>query len=401
MRPRILLFSGKGGVGKTSVAAATGVRAAELGYRTIILSLDIAHSLSDAFDLPVSLHEKNEGRPVRIADRLDIQEIDVQEELERWWSEVYKYLAAVFNAAGMGDLVAEEMAILPGMEEIIGLLYINQYLEERSYDVIILDCAPTGESLRFISLPSALEWFMDKIFHLERTVMRVVRPMARPFTPIPLPDDSYYAAIERLYQRLKGVDKYLLDHQVTTARLVTNAEKMVVRETQRAFMYLCLYELAVDAVIVNKLIPSHVMDAHFANWLTTQMGYVEQIEEYFAPIPILKAPLFESEIVGWERLRRLALELYGSQDPTRVLYAEKPYQYRFEDGRYLLQLKLPFASREHIELYRDAGELILRIGSFKRHVLLPHKLLKSRIRSASYKGDSLIIEFTEPQESGA
>ncbi|MCS6817355.1 MAG: ArsA family ATPase [Blastocatellia bacterium] len=399
MKPRILLFSGKGGVGKTSVAAATGVRAAELGYRTIVLSLDIAHSLSDAFDLPVGLHEKNKGRPVRITDRLDIQEIDVQEELERWWSEVYKYLAAVFSAAGMGDLVAEEMAILPGMEEIVGLLYINQYLEERRYDVIILDCAPTGESLRFISLPSALEWFMDKIFHLERTVMRVVRPMAKPFAPIPLPDDSYYAAIERLYQRLKGVDKYLLDHQVTTARLVTNAEKMVVRETQRAFMYLCLYEIAVDAVIVNKLIPPHVMDAHFANWLKTQMGYVEQIEEYFAPIPILKAPLFESEIVGLERLRRLALELYGSQDPTLVLYAEKPYQYHFEDGRYFLQLKLPFASREHIDLYRDADELIIRIGSFKRHILLPHKLLKSRIRSASYKGDSLIIEFAEAQES--
>mgnify|MGYP000185722051 FL=1 len=399
MKPRIILFSGKGGVGKTSVAAATGVRAAELGHRTIVLSLDIAHSLSDAFDLPVGLHEKNEGRPVHIADRLDIQEIDVQEELERWWSEVYKYLAAVFSATGMGDLMAEEMAILPGMEEIIGLLYINQYIEERSYDVIILDCAPTGESLRFISLPSALEWFMDKIFHLERTVMRVVRPMAKPFAPIPLPDDSYYAAIERLYRRLKGVDKYLLDPQVTTARLVTNAEKMVVRETQRAFMYLCLYEIAVDAVVVNKLIPPHVMDAHFRSWLTAQMGYVEQIEEYFAPIPILKAPLFESEIVGVERLRQLALELYGSRDPTHVLYAEKPYQYHFADGRYVLQLKLPFASREHIDLYRDADELIIRIGSFKRHVLLPHKLIKSRIRSASYKGDTLVIEFAEASES--
>jgi arsenite-transporting ATPase len=399
MGSRIILFSGKGGVGKTSVAAATGVRASELGYKTIVLSLDIAHSLSDAFDRPVGLHEKNEGRPIPVADRLDIQEIDVQEELERWWSEVYKYLAAVFSAAGMGDLVAEEMAILPGMEEIIGLLYINQYLEERTYDVIILDCAPTGESLRFISLPSALEWFMDKIFHLERTVMRVVRPMAKPFTPIPLPDDSYYAAIERLYHRLKGVDKYLLNPEVTTARLVTNAEKMVVRETQRAFMYLCLYEIAVDAVIVNKLIPPHVMDTHFKSWLTAQMGYVEQIEEYFAPLPILKAPLFEREVVGLESLRHLARELYGSSDPTRVLYAEKPYRYHLEEGRYVLQLKLPFASREHIDLYRDADELIVRIGSFKRHILLPHKLLKSRIRSASYKGDTLVIEFAEAPTS--
>ncbi len=399
MRPRILLFSGKGGVGKTSVAAATGMRAAELGYRTIVLSLDIAHSLSDAFDLPVGLHEKNKGRPVPITERLAIQEIDVQEELERWWSEVYKYLAAVFSAAGMGDLVAEEMAILPGMEEIIGLLYINQYIEEQAYDVIILDCAPTGESLRFISLPSALEWFMDKIFHLERTVMRVVRPMAKPFTPIPLPDDTYYAAIERLYQRLKGVDKYLLDPEVTTARLVTNAEKMVVRETQRAFMYLCLYEVAVDAVIVNKLIPRHVRDSHFQSWLAAQMGYVEQIEEYFAPLPVLKVPLFESEVVGRERLQRLAQELYGSQDPTRVLYAEKPYRYVFEDGRYQLQLRLPFASREHIDLYRDADELIIRIGSFKRHVLLPHKLLKCRIQSASYKGDTLVVEFAEAPSS--
>jgi len=334
---------------------------------------------------------------VKVAERLSIQEIDVQEELTRWWSEIYKYIAAVFSAVGMGEIIAEEMAILPGMEEIIGLLYINQYLEEKVYDVVILDCAPTGESLRFISLPSALEWFMDKLFNIERTVMRVVRPMARPLVPIPLPEDSYFAAIERLYQKLKGVDKYMLDHQVTTARLVTNAEKMVVRETQRAFMYLCLYDLAVDAVVVNKLIPNDVVEGHFRRWLTTQAGYVEQIEDYFAPMPLLKVPLFDDEVVGIERLKWMASELYGLRDPTEVLHSEKPYRFIFEDGKYTVKVKLPFVSREHIDLYRNGDELIVRIGSFKRHILLPHKLLTCRVQSASYRDDSLIIEFAEDQ----
>ncbi len=396
MKRRIILFSGKGGVGKTSVAAATGLKAAERGYRTLVMSLDIAHSLSDAFDLPVSLHEKNRGQPIPVGNNLWVQEIDVQEEMERYWGEIYKYFAAVFRSAGLQDIMAEEMAILPGMEEVVGLLYLNQYIEENTYDLIILDCAPTGEALRFISLPSALDWFMDKLFNFERTVMKMVRPVAKSISPIPLPEDSYYAAIERLYERLKGIDRVLLDHRVTTARLVTNAEKVVLKETQRAFMYLCLYEIAVDAIIVNKLFPTEVADDYFKKWVTTQAGYIAQIEEYFAPLPIMKIELFDDQIVGLEGLTRMATALYGESDPTDILYTRKPYEFISVDGGYILKIHLPFADKEHIDLYRDANELIIRIGSFKRHILLPHKLLKARVAGAEYQGNDLLIRLTHP-----
>ncbi|MBI3950045.1 MAG: ArsA family ATPase [Acidobacteria bacterium] len=398
MKPRIILLSGKGGVGKTSVAAATGVRAAELGYRTLVMSLDIAHSLSDAFDLPVGLHDKNKGQPVSVADNLWIQEIDVQEEMERYWGEIYKYLASVFRAAGLEDIIAEEMAILPGMEEVTSLLYLNQYLEQNTYDLIVLDCAPTGESLRFISLPSALDWFMDKLFNLERMVMKLVRPVAKSFTPVPLPEDSYYAAIERLYDKLKGMDRVLVNPAMTTARLVTNAEKIVVKETQRAFMYLCLYEVAVDAVIVNKLFPESITDEHFRKWVTTQLNLVEQIEEYFAPIPIMKVKLFEDQVVGLEGLQRMGAALYGQADPTDIFYSRKPYEFTTQDGSYLLKVQLPFADKEQIDLYRDADELIIRLGSFKRHIPLPHKLLKSRVTSARYQDECLVIRLEEQRD---
>jgi arsenite-transporting ATPase len=398
MKPRVILFSGKGGVGKTSVAAATGLRAAELGYRTLVMSLDIAHSLSDAFDLPVGLHEKNKGQPVPVADHLWIQEIDVQEEMERYWGEIYKYIASVFRSAGLEAIMAEEMAILPGMEEVTSLLYLNQYLEEATYDLVVLDCAPTGESLRFISLPSALDWFMDKLFNLERTLMKLVRPVAKSLTSVPLPEDSYYAAIERLYSRLKGIDRVLVNPEVTTARLVTNAEKMVVKETQRAFMYLSLYQVGVDAVIVNKLFPEGVIDEHFKKWITTQLNFIGQIEEYFAPIPIMKVPLFDDQVVGVEGLRRMAATLYQQADPTEIFYSRKPYEFTSEDGAYLLKVHLPFADKEHIDLYREADELIIRIGSFKRHVSLPHKLLRSRVTSANYRDDSLLVRLEDPRE---
>ncbi len=245
-KPRIIIFSGKGGVGKTTIAAATALRCAEQGLKTIVISVDIAHSLSDVFNLDIDLHDRNRGKPRPVRQNLWLQEVEIQEELDTHWGEVSKYLAALLGSSGMTEVLADELAIIPGMEDVISLLYINQYYRERTFDVIVIDCAPTGESLRFISMPSTLEWYITRIFSLERSLMKVARPIAKRLTDIPIPEDSYFASIKDLFVKLEGVDQVLLDKEVTSVRLVTNAEKMVVRETQRAFMYFCLYGLVVD-----------------------------------------------------------------------------------------------------------------------------------------------------------
>ncbi|MBI1747771.1 MAG: ArsA family ATPase [Acidobacteria bacterium] len=399
MGVRILLYSGKGGVGKTSVAAATGYRAAALGYRTIVLSLDVAHSLADCFDHKRDLMDTNRGNPVRINDRLAIQEIDVQEEVERNWGEVYKYLSTLLNVTGLGEVVAEELAILPGMEEVCGLLYINKYVRENTYDVIILDCAPTGESLRFISMPCALEWYMRKVFTVERNLARVIRPVVKSVTTIPMPEDSYFAALQSLFKRLEGVDKLIGDPKITSARLVTNPEKMVVKETQRAFMYFCLYGLCVDSIIINRIIPEAVNDSYFKNWKRSQSHYVECIEDYFAPIPILKANLFVDEIVGTQRIAKLADLLFESGDPTTVLYSEPPYRYTKSGGDYKLQVTLPFIKKDDLEVHVAGDELILRIGNFKRHVPLPRALTNMNPSAAKIEKNILTLTFGDSKHA--
>ena len=206
---RIIMFAGKGGVGKTSVASATGIRAAEMGHRTLIMSLDIAHSLSDIFALDKGLVDQNKGMPVKIEDRLWIQELDIQEEIQRNWKDVYKYIATLFSTTGFDEILAEELAVLPGMEEVSSLLYINRYVQEDDFDVIILDCAPTGESLRFISIPGTLEWYIRKIFKIQRRVVSYIRPVVRRFYDIPLPEDDYFEALQNLFERLEGIDAIL------------------------------------------------------------------------------------------------------------------------------------------------------------------------------------------------
>ena len=255
---RIIFFAGKGGVGKTSVAAATGIRTAEMGQKTIIMSLDVAHSLSDIFDLDRDLLDQNRGRPFNVNKNLWIQELDISEEMERNWGDIHRYLSTLFKTTGLDTILAEELAILPGMEEISLLLYINSYARKKKYDVIILDCAPTGESLRFISIPTTLEWYMKKIFKVEKRILKVARPVAKKVYDLPLPGDDYFDAIEYLFERLRGVEQLLADPEITSVRLVTNPEKIVLKETQRAFMYFCLYKMNIDGIIVNRILPDAV-----------------------------------------------------------------------------------------------------------------------------------------------
>jgi arsenite-transporting ATPase len=390
---RIILHAGKGGVGKTSISAATGLELARRGYKTLVMSVDPAHSLSDSFDMDRRLMDHSQGRIAKVRNNLWIQEVDIQEEIQRHWQEVHRYISALLNVSGLSDVLAEEMAIFPGMEEVSSLLYINQYIREKRFDTILLDCAPTGEALRFVSIPTTLEWYMQKIFTAQRRVARVVRPMLSQLTSIPLPGDEYFGNIESLYTQLKGIDRMLVDPRVTTVRLITNPEKMVVKETQRAFMYFCLYGMAVDAVIVNRIIPNEVKDNFFAAWKSLQERHVADVEEMFAPIPVWKLQLFDSEVLGVRELDRLAKALYCSLDPAGVYFEESPYRFAKADGVYQLRMKLPFVEARDVDLFQHGDELIVRLGNYKRHVALPQRFANRPTLGAKIEGTDLVISF--------
>lgn len=397
---RIIFFAGKGGVGKTSVSAATGIRSALSGKRTIVMSLDTAHSLSDVFDLDRGLLDQNKGDPVKVRENLWIQEIDIQEEIARNWEDIYDYIAEVLNATGVEEILAEELAILPGMEELSLLMHINRYVRENEYDVIILDSAPTGESVRFISIPTSLEWYMKKLFKVERTLSKYIRPVAKKVIDIPLPDDGYFQAIQGLYERLQGVDQVLADPDVTTVRLVCNPEKIVLKETQRGFMYFSLYKMHVDAIVMNRVLPESVTDAYFSDWKKRQSDYIDDARELFAPLPILPVDLFPGEVLGYDALENLSGRIYGEKNPLERFFDSRPYDLVKEDGRYKVSFALPFVDKGAVEINRSDDELIVRLGSFKRHVLLPRHVAKKEGVRAKIEEKRLCIYF-EDENNGS
>ena len=392
---RIILYTGKGGVGKTTIAAATGIKLAELGYKTIVISLDVAHSLRDAFDNHEKLVHQREEKQIQIKDNLWIQEINVQEAIVEYWNDVYGYIRSLLNRSGLDSLVAEEIAVFPGMEEICALLYINQYVREKSYDVIILDCAPTGESLRFVSIPTTLEWYMSHIFKLERNLARVAGPVIERVSSVPIPRDNYFQNIQDLFDKLEGIDGVLTDPKITTVRLVTNPEKIVIKETQRAFMYFCLYGLCIDAVIINRIFPDGVDAAYFETWKRSQQHYIEEAMDYFSNVPIWKVNLFAEEIVGEQGLHQLADTLYSEINPADRFSKERPYQFQKMGDAYQLSMRLPFLSKEEIGLTKHGDELIVTVGGFKRHIALPRTLSNKKTTGAKLTGDQLVINFEE------
>src|SRR5215468_319944 len=300
---RILMFTGKGGVGKTSLAAATGIKLAALNYRTLVMSIDPAHSLGDSFDLETDLFHLRTSDPLQVGERLWIQELNIQKEIKRHWQEISSYVISVLRTTGISGVEAEELAILPGMEELSAMMYVNQYRRENRYDAIVLDAAPTAESMRFISMPTTLDWYMKHIFPFQRNLLKAVRPIANRVAPFELPTDSYFANIRDLFSKLEGVDELMEDPQVTSVRLVTNPEKMVLRETQRAFVYFSLHGLTVDGIIVNRVLPHEIRDSWFHEWHSSQDCVLREMEEYFAPVPLRKVPLFAHEVLGQQRLQ--------------------------------------------------------------------------------------------------
>ena len=389
---RIILYTGKGGVGKTSISAATALRCANLGYRTIVLSTDAAHSLADSFDLPIG------PEPTELAPNLWGQEIDVLYQMDKYWGNVQRYMATVFAWRGLDEIIAEELTVFPGMEELASLLQIVHLHDDCDYDVVIVDCAPTGATLQLLSFPEIARWYLDKIFPIERKMLQLTRPLLRAVVDIPIPDDALFDTVADLILSLDRMHTLLIDPQKSSVRLVLNPEKMVIKETQRAFTYLNLYSYATDLIVSNRIIPPAVQDGYFSAWKEIQKKYGQMVEEAFAPLPILAVPLFDQEVVGLKMLRRMAESIYGDGDPTQVYYTGQAQRVEKNEHGYTLTIPLPFVSKEEVQLIRSTfDELVIHIGNHKRNLLLPRVLVSLEVVEAKHQGDELVVRFEEKE----
>lgn len=388
---RIILYTGKGGVGKTSVAAATALRCAESGHKTLVISTDPAHSLADSLDVPIG------ALPVKLDHNLWGQEVDIYHEVKENWGVIQKYVTSLLSWRGMDEMVAEEMSIFPGMEELASLLLITRYYEAASYDCVIVDAAPTGETLRLLSFPEVSGWWLRNIFPFQRKVYQVVKPVIRPFTDMPLPNDEMLETVKDFLEELEKMHKLLSDRSITSVRLVLNPEKMVIKETQRTFTYLNLYSYGVDLIVCNRLIPADVTDNYFANWKGIQEKYLQMVEEAFAPLPILKVPLFTQEVVGEKMLRMMGEALFDNQDPSAIYFQGRSHKIEKAKDGYILTIPLPFAHKEELDLVRTGEDLFARVGAQRRNILLPRALVGLDIDSAKFENDSLKVRFVEPR----
>ncbi|MBX3000038.1 MAG: ArsA family ATPase [Caldilineaceae bacterium] len=393
---RILLYTGKGGVGKTSMSAATAVRCADLGYRTVVLSTDPAHSLGDSFDRRIG------NELTSLAPNLWGQEIDLLHQMDKYWGRVQDYLNVLFAWRGMESLVAEETSVLPGMEELASLMQITHLAESGNYDVIVIDAAPTGSTLQLLSFPEMARWYIEKVFPFQRKTIQLARPFMKRFGgDMPLPEDDVFDSIEELIDVLERTSALLSNGKISSMRLVLNPEKMVVKEAQRAYTYLNLYGYAVDAVVCNRVFPQHLADDYFKQWKQSQQDNLQFVEEAFHPLPIFKIPFFEQELVGETMLRRTAEEVFGAEikqggvgDPTTAFYVGSPQQIFAQNGNYVLSIPLPMLERDQVNLHRSVvDELIIRIGNWKRNIALPTGLARLEIAGAEYEEDRLNILF--------
>jgi len=386
--PRILLFTGKGGVGKTSIAAATALRAAERGMRTLVISTDAAHSLGDAFDREIG------PNPVPLADNLDGQEIEVYHSIEKHWGKLQAYIRSLFRWRGVDEVFAEEMSVLPGMEEVASFLWVHQHFHSGAYELIVIDAAPTGETLRFLALPEVGRWWMDKLFPLHRKVARVLRPAVERVTDMPVPQEETYDAAERLFRDLDSIHATFTDPAITSVRVVLNPETMVIKESQRTFTYLHLFGYATDAVILNRVLPADVEGSYFAEMRAAQQRNRALIDEVFSPLPILEIPYFPREVMGVESLRRMGASLYGDRDPAARLYDRRTFELQAgADGRITVTLALPRVQKDQVDLVQRGDELTITVGHYRRNLLLPRVLHGRDVERAKVEEGRRVITF--------
>ncbi len=384
---RVLLVTGKGGVGKTTVSAATAVVAADRGYRTLVMSTDPAHSLGDAFQLDFGDH------PTAINDRLSAQQINSQQRIEESWGEVRDALTEFFDWSGLKGIEAEELTVFPGMDEIFSLATVRDHVRSGEYDLIVVDCAPTAETLRLLSLPEVLSWYMEKMFPIGRTVAKVVRPMISKVTSMPMADDKVFEAVARFYDRLDGIRDILADPEITSARLVMNPEKMVIAEARRTYTYLGLFGYMVDSAVVNRVLPDTVTDSYFARWREIQKTHLAAVEEAFADVEIQHLRLFDEEMVGIDRLRQVGEELFGDRDPTDRLAEGNPFRVEEAGEEVVIVMAVPLAERGDVDVMRHGTELIVTVGPYRRSIILPDSLGRRHVRRAQLVEGELRITF--------
>lgn len=386
---RILLFTGKGGVGKTTCAAATAVRAAELGHRTLVLSSDPAHSLADALDHPLG------PEPMEVLPNLFAQEVDLYYSMTKYWGNMRQLMLTVFKWQGVDRIAAEEMAALPGMNEGSVLLWLEQFYRSGEYDLIIVDSAPTGETLTLLTLPQATQWWVSKAFPLQRRMIKTAGFAVRKTTGIPL--DKGYDELNHLFEKLQDVQRVLASADVTSVRLVVNPERMVIEEAKRAYTYLQLYGYAVDAVIVNRIFPSEGAGKMLAPYVRAQARYLEEIEATFAPLPIFRVPHGGQEVFGIPLLRGIGKKLYGRRDPTELLYSGKTYRVTPDGDAYIVEIRLPFADPGAVSVHHAGDQLVIQLKNQRRNDLLPRFLSYYTLAGSSVKDGWLRVRFVRPR----
>ncbi len=384
---RVILVTGKGGVGKTTVAAATAIRAADFGHSTLVMSTDPAHSLADAYQVQLG------DEPTKVVDGLDAQQIDAQQRLEDSWGAVRDYLTDIFDWSGLKGIEAEELTVFPGMDELFSLASVRDHVESGKYDSIIVDCAPTAETLRLLSLPEVMSWYMEKMFPVGRKVAKVVRPVMSRVSSMPIANEQVFDSVSRFYERIDGVREILGDPEITSARLVMNPEKMVIAEARRTYTYLGLFGYAVDAAIVNRVLPDVVTDPYFERWREIQATHLESIEEGFADVDIRQLRLFNEEMVGRDRLRVVGEELFGETDPTERLSEGRPFRVEDDGENVVMIVGMPFAEHSDVDMMRHEHELFVTVGPYRRSIVLPDSLRRRHVLGAKLREGELRVTF--------
>ena len=389
---RIILFTGKGGVGKTTAAAGTAALAAARGRRTLVMSTDPAHSLADAFGVRVG-HE-----PTAVRGSLHVQQVDAQRRFEESWAEIQGYLLSVLDAAGVDPITAEELTVLPGAEEVLALLELRRHVMSGEWDLVVVDCAPTAETLRLLALPEALGWYMDRLFPVQRRLVRALKPVLGKAAGVPMPHDAVFDAVERLHEDLEQVKEILTGKQ-TSIRLVLTPEHVVVAEARRSLTTLSLFGYQVDGVIANRVFPAEGADEWRASWVAAQGEILTDVEQSFSGLPVWRSAYRSGEPVGVEELEAFAAAAYGDSDPFTPPVGESPVSVRRTPEGAVLRLALPFAGKGDVDLGRHGDELLVTVGSYRRVLVLPTALRHQRVVGARLEAGALQVRFEAAEEA--